>query len=567
GLLGQLVLGHAWASAPSEECIACHGRKDLRARSGKSRFIDPKRFAKSAHAKHGIGCTSCHPGITLSQEKKRVPHNLGIQPKCAECHEKVNREYSKSVHAQISKKMCYACHNPHYSTSYREMSARDRQNICLQCHNALQTHVWLPQKGLHFDYLECTSCHALQAQIGIVFFIVDRDQDPDVRLLDYSRLEPFVEPGKGGLSDAIDLDRSGSVSDSELQLFMKKLREGGIPGAGIDLRILVMNPSHDFTNRGEQARDCTLCHSREARFYSKHVLELPDKDGGFRTIPVEKGILARSGQEPFGDDLYLLGEYKIRKEELQELIGYLKRFGFKWLDVAGALIILMSSTGVFLHASLLFATRKMRKNPESSNGIEAFPVPVRAWHWVHGLCFVLLILTGTQLRLPDTAPIFATFLNAVNLHNLAGVILILNYAFWIAYHVWKRTLRARYIVPSPQPVKDFVEAIHFYAYQMFVGEERRNGSIGPTDLDPVERFFFFVLMLILLPIQMLTGILLYDVHKMMPVIRMLGGLRVVDAIHVIGAYLLVSSLVIHVYLHTLKRYSRQAGRMSVSASE
>jgi thiosulfate reductase cytochrome b subunit len=394
--------------------------------------------------------------------------------------------------------------------------------------------------------------------------MVNGEQHPNERLLDYSQLEPFIDQEKGGVLETLDQDESGTVSDGELRSFMTRLRENGVPGADLDVRIVVLNPTHDFTDRGEKARDCTLCHSRDAKFYSRHVLELPEKDGGFRTIPVEKGILVRRGEQPFGEDLYLLGEYKIRRDDLGELIAAVSRIGFKWLDLAGVFIISFSAVAVCFHATLLLGTRKLRSKSEATSVAEPLPAAIRGWHWLHGLCVILLILTGVQLRLPDTAPLFATLLNAVNLHNLSGIILIVDYVFWITYHMWKKTFRIRFLVSSDNPLKDLMESLRYYAYSIFFGNGQPNGRSSSSNLDPVERLFFLVMMVILLPLQMLSGILLYDVHAMMPVIRMLGGLRVVDAVHVLGAYLLVSSLVFHVYFHTLKKYSRPAFRLSAS---
>ncbi len=73
------------------------------------------------------------------------------------------------------------------------------------------------------------------------------------------------------------------------------------------------------------------------------------------------------------------------------------------------------------------------------------------------------------------------------------------------------------------------------------------------------------MMLLFLPLQMLTGVLLYDVNTMMPIIRVLGGLRVVDAAHLLFAYILICCVIIHLYFHTLKKYSIAARRDPAAA--
>ncbi|MCA1960190.1 MAG: cytochrome b/b6 domain-containing protein [Desulfomonile sp.] len=540
----------------NDDCISCHGRSDLVSIRGKSRFIDPLRVANSAHAKKGIGCVSCHEGITFISREERIPHRRGIEPKCAECHPKEAGEYDKSLHAQVSKKLCYSCHNPHYSVSFRGMSGDERKGICLKCHDATRTHLWLPQKELHFNYLECTSCHSLKAQIGMMIFMVDKTERSKEAVLTYNQLQPFLEAGKSPV-ETLDRDANGTISDVELFSFMKSIKEGGIPTAGLEVRILVLNPVHDFSSKGEKARDCTLCHSKDARFYSTILLEVPEKDGGFTTFPVEKGILVSRG--PFMGDFYLLGESKIRPEDLEELLLVVRRIGFKWLDVLGACLAFFTLAAVCFHALLMFLTRNLRRRTANIAEFTTAPIAIRVWHWVHGLCIILLLLTGIQLRLPDVAPIFATFLNAVNLHNLSGIVLIIDFVFWLSYQLGKREFLRRYFVSPRHFFSDIAQTLHYYGYLIFVGEDFPKGIREYPVFDPLERSYFLTTMLVFLPIQMLTGLLLMDMNTTMPIIRALGGMRVVDAVHLLFAYLFASSMIVHIYFHTLKRFRGVAG--------
>ncbi len=565
-LWASIVLFTAWmmivvdpscsGGVSNEECIACHRQADLRSRRGKSRFIDSVRFAESAHSKNGLGCISCHQGITVISRESRIPHGKGREPDCGRCHPEVVKEYSKSAHARVSKQICYSCHNLHYCISFREMSGEERKNICLKCHDASRTHRWLPQKELHFNHLECTSCHALKADIGLIFSMVDKSETAKEKPLHYDQLELFTKTGTSRLIETLDQDGNGEVSSSELGAFMNRLRENGIPEAALEARILVLKPTHDFTSKGEQTRDCTLCHSRDAKFYSHVLLLVPEKEGGYSTVPVARGIPTRFGQRPVMDDFYLIGGSKIRKEDIEDVLAAVKRIGFKWLDLLGAFIILGSVTSVSFHGMLMFLTRKLRRPPPTTEDADLRPLPVRAWHWLHGLFVILLVLTGIHLRLPNLAPIFATFLSAVNLHNLAGAVVLFDYIFWISYHLWKKDFKSRFLISSKGFFRDAAGTIHYYWYLIFVGKDHPV-STGPHLIyDPVERLFFCLTMLLLLPAQIVTGALLYDVRTAMPAISALGGLRVIDAIHLVCAYLLVSSMVVHVYFHMLKKYRR-----------
>ncbi len=53
-------------------------------------------------------------------------------------------------------------------------------------------------------------------------------------------------------------------------------------------------------------------------------------------------------------------------------------------------------------------------------------------------------------------------------------------------------------------------------------------------------------------------------HSTMPLLDALGGLRVVDATHLLCAYLLISSMIVHVYFHTLKKISSGHPRIALN---
>jgi thiosulfate reductase cytochrome b subunit len=52
-------------------------------------------------------------------------------------------------------------------------------------------------------------------------------------------------------------------------------------------------------------------------------------------------------------------------------------------------------------------------------------------------------------------------------------------------------------------------------------------------------------------LQIVTGVLLWDVERFHSIIAALGGVRVIDAFHIILAYIFAAFLVVHVYLSTL----------------
>ncbi len=218
--------------------------------------------------------------------------------------------------------------------------------------------------------------------------------------------------GETSLAETLDRDGNGILSEAELSSFLRSLQEKGVPGAALEARVLVLSPTHNFSSRGEQAKDCSLCHSEDAKFYSVLLLEVPDKDGDLRTFHVERGILTRPGRRLFVEDFYLLGESKIRKQDLDEVADAVRRIGFKWVDLMGCFMVAFTGAAVsFYPAHGRDQEVEARASPfatgVTSSGRAGMALAPRALHCLIGS-------HGIQLRLPDSAPIFATFLNAVN---------------------------------------------------------------------------------------------------------------------------------------------------------
>jgi len=80
----------------SQDCLACHGDKDLKRDAPKpgrrtSLFADEAVLKASAHAQ--LECAACHRTAT-------APHDSPLPPvQCAGCHDKARAELGGGVHA------------------------------------------------------------------------------------------------------------------------------------------------------------------------------------------------------------------------------------------------------------------------------------------------------------------------------------------------------------------------------------------------------------------------------------------------------------------------------------
>ena len=179
------------------------------------------------------------------------------------------------------------------------------------------------------------------------------------------------------------------------------------------------------------------------------------------------------------------------------------------------------------------------------------PLPVRVWHWVNAGGFVLLILTGLQIRYRDLVGI-ASFESAVRVHNATGFFLMANYLLWLLFYLFSDKI-TNYL-PETNPRKHFAESIRqviYYGYGIFRGTENPHHASAYTKFNPMQKMAYEVIMLLAVPVQFLSGLLLWDVARFAGAVSLLGGVRTVDTIHVLLFIFFAAFLPVHFYLATL----------------
>ena len=335
-------------------------------------------YFATVHGKNGVECIDCHADLTILRAGEGFEVKGLKTPVCAQCHPTETKEYNNSLHAQVSEQICFSCHDPHSSVPFMELSVEQRQAICTKCHHPELGHDWLPQKELHFKALECAMCHAPQAEKGIVFYLQRVDKEGRAKRLEYGEVAKLLDMERPDLGKLLDRDKNGFLEDREVLSFLKSLDElsflkslgekDRMDKVELGVRVLVLKPSHNYTDMGTKAKDCTLCHSTQAPFYKKLIMEIPEQGGSIRTLPLDKSILVGIHPIPVTSDFYLLGESKISKRDISDILFVVRKIGYKWLDVVGILFILGGLFFFLLHGSVRILTVGMRKKRRNKEG-------------------------------------------------------------------------------------------------------------------------------------------------------------------------------------------------------
>ncbi len=179
------------------------------------------------------------------------------------------------------------------------------------------------------------------------------------------------------------------------------------------------------------------------------------------------------------------------------------------------------------------------------------PILIRMWHWVHAIAIVLLVLTGMQLRFPNLITWFGTFRIAVTIHNIFGFIVLFDYLLWFGFYVLKRELVKQYVpVPEDFTIGMPTQSTYYFA-RIFFGDPAPFEPTPAAKFNSLQKITYFGIMFVFVPLQIVTGVLLWDLERFQSIIAALGGVRVIDAFHIILAYIFTAFLIVHIYLSTL----------------
>ena len=193
-----------------------------------------------------------------------------------------------------------------------------------------------------------------------------------------------------------------------------------------------------------------------------------------------------------------------------------------------------------------FSGKEQERN--ETEKVYLHPLPVRIWHWLNALGFVLLVITGFQLRYADLFGMMS-FESAVKLHNWIGFALIANWFLWFFYYLTSdKVTNYHPDLDATSFFQRYFRQAGYYSWGYFQGEERPHKVVPHDKFNPMQKLTYQFIMFITAPITFLTGLMMWDVQRFSGLIELVGGIRVVNTVHVIMFILFVFFIVIHAYM-------------------
>ncbi|MEW6085384.1 MAG: cytochrome b/b6 domain-containing protein [Chloroflexota bacterium] len=572
------------------------------------------------HAERQLQCTDCHYSLNnpshLSELQSNNPEHLIYDPRALEIGEyleKPDHNFARGQSAQFNvapelkgtMRRCDSCHDadkghddwlPYIDTHMASLA-------CETCHipqmyaPAIQSYDWTV---LTLDSEPFKTCRGVDGEpnqvtslvtgykpvllnrtnidgkqllapynlITTYYWVYDdvNGNKRPVRLFDLESI--YFENGKYAtdILSAFDADMDGALSDIELkidssekvELVKSKLVALGLNNPRIEGLTQPYSINHNVT-RGEYAvNDCQTCHNDESRITQTINLSEYAPFGILPTFDTANNVNA-SG-EILKDDHGAVLYKPVPANDAMYVFGSSRVNSVDWL---GALMFVGSLLGVIGHGTLRYLTgRKQAKRVERTERVYMYDGYRRFWHWLQTSAIVILLLTGLIIHRPDMFGAFS-FRGVVTIHNVLAVILVVNALLSVFYHIASGKVK-EYI---PRPYGFFDDAMlqaKYYLVGIFQGEPHPFEKRPNERMNPIQKATYFMILNVLLPLQIISGMLMWLVQKNSEIA---GGLPLLAPFHSLVAWMFGTFIIVHVYMTTTGATPLEAMRAMVTGYE
>ncbi len=513
------------------------------------------------HAERNVQCSDCHFSVNnpiyYQEPVESRPEHLDFDPRrmdFGEYLERPDHNFARGQAAQSAVAPIY----------------KDAMRRCDSCHNTETTHDWLPYTDLHMETLSCESCHIPQiyapaiqqvdwtaitpdGEANVTYRGVDGPVD-DVRSLitgyqpalisqtdvdGHSQLMPadlitthywihgdperpvrieelkaaYLEDGSyrseilaefdANDDGELDVDELRLGTDTKVELVASRLVTLGLANPRIRGDIDSYPINHDVATGENAISDCATCHNEESRIGRPFALAsyLPGnveptflgEDSAFNNdLSTDSDGLLNFSLNTAAMGLYIPGHDRV-----------------DWVGTIGLLMLLGTIGVVVLHGGLRIVQDARRaKDPHQApqtQTVYMYSMYERAWHWLQAITIMLLMATGIVIHRPDTLG-GIDFGLAVPLHNVLAFILVANAVFSVFYHFASGEIRQ--YLPEPRGYfSQMMAQADYYVRGIFSDAPHPFEKTPQRKLNPLQQATYFGILNVLLPLQILTGIL------------------------------------------------------------
>ncbi len=558
------------------------------------------------HTDRVVGCVNCHYSLNnpvyFRQREESRPAHLDFDPRRMTSSEYLVRplhQFAKgqstlglaAADTQNSLRRCESCHNAENVHEWLPYKQRHFTSLaCESCHipklfgPGLQSVDWtmLDSEGQPIrQYRNVTGDPvAVDSLIeGFRPLILPRaNADGEYKLAPFNlvtawywtagdpavpvtreQLENALFTGGGYHPDivaAMDSNGDGQLTDDELHLdneasvdaVKSRLAATGLSGLQINGDITPFSISHNVVNGQRATRDCSNCHDRDSILAAPFTLS-DYTPGGALPQGISYAGVELSGEVSAGVSGDALGGASFIPDTREAGFYIIGLDGERWADLVGLLMFLGVVLGVTGHSIARYVSSRGRApvNHEYER-VHMYDAYERLWHWLQASAIMMLLFTGLIIHKPHFFGMFS-FPYVVSVHNVLGFVLLINAALALFYNLASGEIRQYLPKPKGFIHRSLAQAM-YYSQGIFAGKAHPLEKSKDNKLNPLQQITYLAILNILLPAQVITGVLIWGLQRWPNIAAELGGLPMLALVHTLVAWTFATFIVMHVYLTT-----------------
>jgi thiosulfate reductase cytochrome b subunit len=480
---------------------------------------------------------------------------------------------------------------------------------CVSCHNKGVGHDFLEAKEQHFRSLSCESCHISETYLSAIstidYTILDPAKRPLVNRVKKEGAEEengvlvghrplllltsttkgekfkpyrmattwswkdssngevispllvekaYFENGhyKKDIITQFDSNNNQTLENEELiinsntkkELIVRLLVEQGVGKPVIQTEVQPIGIHHGVVGQKDIVKECTECHSQDSRLTGSFTLADETPIGAETTgMQPMKYIIGGSITRNQNDALKFSPQIETSEKYIFSAIRN------PWVDSIGFIAFLGVLFGVFVHGGLRTKTRRALDHQEvKMEKVYIYKVYERIWHWIQALSILLFIFTGLEIHFAGQMDILG-IKGALDLHNITAVVFIISGILGLFFFLSTGGIK-QYFPPVKTLIPDILNQAKYYGFGIFKGDPHPTNKTAERRLNSLQQVTYLGLMFGLIPLQTITGILLFTADRWPQLINTFGGIDLIGPFHTLVAWLFISFLVMHIYLTT-----------------
>lgn len=182
----------------------------------------------------------------------------------------------------------------------------------------------------------------------------------------------------------------------------------------------------------------------------------------------------------------------------------------------------------------------------SGHKIYFYPVWLRLWHAFNAIGILILIITGISMQSDMDSNVIG-FNMTVNLHNIAGVVIFISYFVFFIGNLVTNNGRF-YLIKMKGFFKRPYKQGLFYVWGMFHGEKYPFPLSEKRKFNPLQKYFYVLVMYLAVPIVIVTGLALLFPEIIIDKVYGISGVFMTAILHSAMGFFISIFLIIHLYI-------------------